>query len=109
MPPILNVASSFLGGVANPFRANGGPVSAGGSFIVGEKGPEIFTPRTSGMITANDKIGGTQNNFVTVNVEAGGTTTSGNDVDLNKLGEIIGVVVQAQLVKERQAGGILAR
>ena len=104
-----NVASSFLGGVANPFRANGGPVSAGGSFIVGEKGPEIFTPRTSGMITANDKIGGTQNNFVTVNVEAGGTTTSGNDVDLNKLGEIIGVVVQAQLVKERQAGGILAR
>ena len=46
-------------------RASGGPVSGGSSYIVGERGPEIFTPASSGMITANG-AGGTTN--VTVNV-----------------------------------------
>ena len=40
------------------FRAAGGPVMAGGSYIVGEKGPELFTPGTSGNITPNHAIGG---------------------------------------------------
>ena len=43
-------------------RASGGPVSAGTSYIVGEKGPELFTPNMSGMITPNG-----HNNAVTVN------------------------------------------
>lgn len=38
-----------------PARAMGGPVSAGGSYLVGEQGPELFTPSTSGNIsTAGD-------------------------------------------------------
>lgn len=32
------------------FRAEGGPVSAGQPYIVGEKRPELFVPRTSGTI-----------------------------------------------------------
>lgn len=32
------------------FRANGGPVSAGRPYIVGEKRPEVFVPSTSGTI-----------------------------------------------------------
>jgi hypothetical protein len=32
-------------------RAGGGPVSFGKSYLVGERGPEIFTPGTSGRIT----------------------------------------------------------
>jgi len=37
------------------FRALGGPVTAGGSYIVGEEGPELFSPRRSGQIfTASD-------------------------------------------------------
>ena len=47
-------------------RANGGPVLGGSSYLVGERGPEIFTPSSSGMITANG-AGGTTN--VTVNVQ----------------------------------------
>ena len=47
-------------------RGSGGPVSGGSSYIVGERGPEIFTPSGSGMITANG-AGGTTN--VTVNVQ----------------------------------------
>ena len=36
----------------------GGPVSANESYIVGEDGPEIFTPGQSGHITPNNQIGG---------------------------------------------------
>jgi len=39
-------------------RAMGGDVSANTPYIVGEKGPELFTPGASGMITPNDKLGG---------------------------------------------------
>jgi hypothetical protein len=39
-------------------RAAGGPVVAGTSYIVGERGPEMFTPTTSGNITPNDKLMG---------------------------------------------------
>ena len=46
-------------------RAGGGPVMAGGSYLVGENGPEIFTPSSSGSITPNGAIGGAN---ITVNV-----------------------------------------
>ena len=51
------------------FRASGGPVMAGGSYIVGEKGPELFTPNGSGNITPNGGFGGGAN--ITVNVNGG--------------------------------------
>ncbi len=33
-------------------RANGGTVNRGGAYLVGERGPELFTPHASGMISA---------------------------------------------------------
>lgn len=39
-------------------RAMGGPVTGGQSYLVGENGPEIFTPGASGGITPNNQIGG---------------------------------------------------
>ena len=39
-------------------RALGGPVSTGKSFVVGERGPEIFTPHSAGTITP--EFGGTR-------------------------------------------------
>ena len=55
------------------FRAAGGPVSAGGSYIVGENGPELFTPNTGGRIVSNSdltrgSIGGFSAQPVQVNV-----------------------------------------
>lgn len=38
-------------------RAAGGPVTAGESYLVGERGPEIFQPATSGVIIPNNEIG----------------------------------------------------
>jgi hypothetical protein len=58
-----------LAGISTlPRRAMGGPVSPGGSYIVGERGPELFTPSSSGNITPNHAMGG---NTITVNVNGG--------------------------------------
>lgn len=46
-----------LGGFfKNLFRAEGGPVGAGSPYIVGERGPELFVPRSSGSIVSNDRL-----------------------------------------------------
>ena len=52
------------------FMAAGGPVSAGSSYVVGEKGPELFVPHASGTIVPNNKMGsgsGSGSGSVTVN------------------------------------------
>ena len=42
----------------NLFRAEGGPVASGSPYIVGERGPELFVPRSSGSIVSNDNLSG---------------------------------------------------
>ena len=39
-------------------KAEGGNVSGGKTVLVGERGPELFTPGSNGYITPNDKLGG---------------------------------------------------
>jgi hypothetical protein len=41
-----------------PGRAAGGPVTGGAPYIVGERGPELFVPGSSGGIVPNGKLGG---------------------------------------------------
>jgi hypothetical protein len=41
-----------------PGKAIGGPVTAGSPYIVGEKGPELFMPNSSGTIIPNNKLSG---------------------------------------------------
>ena len=45
---------SILGGAFGGGRADGGPVSAGTSYITGEEGPELFIPNKSGTILPAD-------------------------------------------------------
>jgi hypothetical protein len=64
--------SSLAGLDFSGFRASGGPVAGGSSYIVGERGPELFTPGTSGMITPNHALGGGGGGAnITVNVNGG--------------------------------------
>lgn len=55
-------AGSIIGGIASAVfgggKATGGAVSGGTTYLVGERGPELFTPSGSGNITPNDKLGG---------------------------------------------------
>lgn len=48
------VFSSLFGG----FRAAGGPVSAGRPYVVGERGPEMIVPASSGFVIPNHQLGG---------------------------------------------------
>jgi hypothetical protein len=51
----LNAAAASAG---RHQRQHGGPVWPGGAFLVGERGPEMFVPRTSGQIVPNGGAGG---------------------------------------------------
>ena len=58
-------------------RQRGGPVSPGETYVIGEAGPELFSPSTSGSITPNNKAfegdaGGTTINFNISTVDARG-------------------------------------
>ena len=62
-----NQASRWLSGN----RAGGGIVTAGKTYMVGEHGPEPFTPRVSGYITPNGQMGGGgQSLALTVNINS---------------------------------------
>ncbi len=92
------------------FFANGGRPPVGRASIVGEKGPEIFVPRSAGTIIPNDKIGGGgTTNIVTVNVDASGTSVSGDQGGGKEFGQIIAAVVKSTILEESRQGGLLNR
>lgn len=51
-------------------RANGGPVEAGKSYIVGEKRAELFTPSANGYISPDLSGVGTSGTSVSINISA---------------------------------------
>ena len=63
------LAAGISGAILKGFRAEGGPVGAGGAYVVGEKGPELFVPHSSGSIVPNGAMGssGGDTGGVTVN------------------------------------------
>jgi hypothetical protein len=67
---IFAAQSGILGFVVGKIagRASGGPVRSGTSYIVGERGPELFTPNASGMITPNNRLGGSSGTTININV-----------------------------------------
>lgn len=61
------IASAFGGA-----RASGGPVHAGTTYLVGERGPEMVTMPRDGYVTPNHALGGTQ--IINVTVNGGGNS-----------------------------------
>jgi hypothetical protein len=88
--------------------ANGGAMRTG---LMGEAGPEAIIPLSRG---ANGKLGvasvgggGTTN--VVVNVDASGNSqVAGDQNQGGQLGRVIAGAVQAELVKQKRPGGLLA-
>ncbi len=101
----------FIGGLIGGLFADGGRPPVGKASIVGERGPELFVPKVAGTIIPNNKLGGGDNttNIVNVSVDASGSSVAGNSADAQQLGAVIGAAVQAQLIKEKRSGGLLAR
>lgn len=88
-----------------PRFADGGSISGGKPAIVGEKGPELFMPGRSGSIVPNNALGGAN---IVVNVDAKGTQAQGSQPNAAALGRAIGAAVQAELIKQKRPGGLLA-
>ena len=84
--------------------ANGGTAQKGKSYLVGERGAEIFTPGATGTVTPNHAMGATS---IVVNVDASGTSVEGDESSGEELGRLIGAAVQAELIKEKRPGGLL--
>jgi phage-related minor tail protein len=47
------LGSLVKGALGLPGRATGGPVAPGAAYVVGERGPELFVPTSSGTIAAS--------------------------------------------------------
>ena len=58
----------MIGGLFGGAKAAGGAVSSGTTYLVGERGPELFTPSSSGSIIPNNKLGGGSNTVININV-----------------------------------------
>ena len=92
-------------------RASGGYVGGGRTYLVGEKGPELFTPGASGQITSNSNLnkalGGSGNKTVVINQ----TNNFGDGDSDPELAEKIARLTRAQvydvLRNESRSGGML--
>lgn len=97
--------SGILGSLFSGFLANGGTAMGGRSYVVGEKGPELFTPGRTGSVAPAGSFG--EANIV-VNVDASGSQAQGNEPNAKALGSAIGAAVQAELIKQKRPGGLLS-
>jgi hypothetical protein len=98
--------SGLFGAIFGGLLANGGPAKAGKSYIVGEKGPELFTPGVSGTVSPNSSLGGSTNIFV--NVDASGSSAEGDEEQGRQLGLAISAAVQSEILQQKRPGGLLA-
>ena len=86
--------------------AEGGRAQAGRSYIVGERGPELFTPGGTGTVTPNHALMG--GGSIVVNVDASGSSVEGEGAQAKQLGNVLGVAVRQELLKQKRPGGLLA-
>ena len=102
----------FIGGILGGLFADGGRPPVGKASVVGERGPELFVPKVAGTIIPNNAIGGGGGdsivNNVSVNVDASGSSVSGDSSDANQLGQQIATAIQSELIKQKRVGGLLA-
>jgi phage-related minor tail protein len=65
---ISGLLGSGLSGLFGGARAGGGMVAPGRAFLVGEKGPELFSPSGAGSIVPNGALAGGGGAVINVNI-----------------------------------------
>jgi tape measure domain-containing protein len=81
-------------------RALGGPVMGGTPYIVGESGPELFVPNTTGSITRNGDLQGGK--AVTVNFSIIANDTTGFDELLTSRRGVITQIISDAMLERGQ-------
>lgn len=93
-----------LGALFGGFRANGGSVTAGKAYMVGERGAEMFVPNQSGTIVPNNAMGGAGVTVhQTINLSTGVAQTVRTEV-MNMLPQIQQAAVSGVLDAKRRGG-----
>ncbi len=95
-----------LGGLFGGFLEDGGPATAGKPYIVGEKGPELFIPNSSGKVIANDDMvsTGTAGKPVQVNFTVNAIDSqSFTDTLQTQRDTIVGIINEAVIDQGRPA------
>jgi len=90
---LTDVFRGFFGGP----KAMGGSVKSGKSYLVGERGPELFSPNVAGRITPNNKLGGgpvVVNNYFDI--------SGGNDEIQDMIAESVTVSVDLAIARNRE-------
>ena len=98
-----------IGNVISGKKAMGGAVAQGQSYLVGERGAEIFTPNKSGYITPNNKLGGSDSIKVVQEINI---MPSVSDVAKAEIFGMLPLIKQEALngvIDARNRGGSVAR
>jgi hypothetical protein len=93
---------SFFSGIGGFFGlANGGIARGGRPYLVGERGPEMFMPNTTGRVISTENMTPSGETIVNFNINAVDTQT-GVEFLLKNKPQIIGMVSQAHNHRGRQ-------
>lgn len=109
---LSDLFGSAMGAVTGT-RASGGTVSGDGTYLVGENGPELFRPGTSGTVIPNNAIASGSNSAgsstitVSVPVTVQGSANQSTQQSAGDLSMKIKQAVQSVLQNERRQGGVL--
>jgi DNA-binding phage protein len=99
---ITSGASSIFSSIGGFFGlANGGIARGNKPYMVGERGPEMFVPNTTGQVVSNEQLGNRGETVVNFNINAIDTQT-GMEFLLRNKPQIIGMVSQAHNQRGRQ-------
>lgn len=70
---LLGLGTSLIAGALGlPGRATGGPVAPGRGYLVGERGPELFLPTSSGQVVPNGTGAMGRDVHVAISINSGG-------------------------------------
>lgn len=100
----FNQNAFSIGGINRPWmtppnlaRAEGGPVEAGRSYMVGEQGPELFQPRSSGNIVPNGQLGNT-----TIHINMSGLLLANNQGAKEDMKRYITEIISDGMMRSRK-------
>jgi len=116
MASVLSATASIISTIQSVYlefgggRAKGGPVEPGKVYLVGEKGPEFFTPETRGSIIPSDRVAGSPVKVVVNNYSGATTEVFERQEGVERIVEIVVGRVKADLSSEiRDGRGIFTR
>jgi hypothetical protein len=103
-----SIGQMLVGGISDLFKADGGPVQSNRPYVVGERGPEVMVPGSSGSVVPNHKLGAAGgggggtivNNF---NISTGVAPTVRSEI--MNLMPVITAKVKQSLMSDQTRGG----